>query len=230
MSTVEEYTVSELATLAGVTTRTIRYYVSIGLLASPGQVGPGTRYGEGHLARLRLIRRLQREHLPLGEIALRLEGLDDAAVEAALAADESGLARRPGAAAEMSIGPAPGSALEYIRNLKEAQRRTPSGPLRSPLRERARMPAPLAAHPDAASLLSAPLPSATAPLVLAKGIGTSAPEAEDAAALQRSQWERVTLGPNVELHVRRPLSRIEQKQVERLIRLGRELLEGGKPA
>jgi hypothetical protein len=43
---------------------------------------------------------------------------------------------------------------------------------------------------------------------------------------QRSQWERVTLSQNVELHIRRPLGRLEQKQIERLVRLGRELLEG----
>jgi hypothetical protein len=51
-------------------------------------------------------------------------------------------------------------------------------------------------------------------------------EPEDLAAAQRSQWDRVTLSQNVELHIRRPLSRLEHKRVERLIRLGRELLEG----
>jgi hypothetical protein len=37
----------------------------------------------------------------------------------------------------------------------------------------------------------------------------------------------VTLGPNVELHIRRPLGRLDQKRVERLIRIGREILEEG---
>jgi DNA-binding transcriptional MerR regulator len=209
----QEYTISELATLAGVTPRTIRYYVSIGLLPSPGQAGPGTRYGQGHLARLRLIRRLQREHLPLGEIAVRLEGLDDAAAEAALAADDIRLANEPRAATQTLTGPAPGSALEYIRNLKEVQRRTPSA------RSQA---APAPAHPWTTSVPSAKAAPATASDLIS-------PEPEDPSAIQRTQWERVTLGPNVELHIRRPLSRLEQKQVERLIRLGRELLEGGQP-
>lgn len=216
MPAAEDYTISELATLAGVTPRTIRYYVSIGLLASPGQSGPGTRYGEGHLARLRLIRRLQREHLPLGEIAQRLDGLDDAAVEAALAAEGFGAVVGSAEIAERSVAPAPGSALEYIRNLKEAQRRTPS----EPLREQAATSVPLMLNSRAIALPAAPAPLATS---------SSSPQPEDTSALQRSQWERVTLGPNVELHLRRPLSRLEQKQVERLIRLGRELLEGGKP-
>ena len=211
MPNEQEYTIGELATLAGVTPRTIRYYVSIGLLPSPGQAGPGTRYGEGHLARLRLIRRLQREHLPLGEIAVRLEGLDDVAVEAALTVEDLRLAPRqgPALAADMAagawrrsvLGPAPGSALDYINRLKEEQATPP-------------MPARELAAPAAAPRM-------------AKAIAMSSPEAEESKGTQRSQWERVTLSQNVELHIRRPLGRHEQKQIERLIRLGRELLEGG---
>ncbi len=215
MPNEQEYTIGELATLAGVTPRTIRYYVSIGLLPSPGQAGPGTRYGEGHLARLRLIRRLQREHLPLGEIAVRLEGLDDVAVETALTMEDlgppSGELSEP--AADMAagawrhsvLGPAPGSALDYINRLKEEQAKPPM-----PARE-----------------LAAPAPALrTAKAVMAKAIAMGPPEPEESVGAQRSQWERVTLSQNVELHIRRPLGRLEQKQIERLVRLGRELLEG----
>ena len=210
-----EYTIGELATLAGVTPRTIRYYVSIGLLRSPGQSGPGTRYGEGHLARLRLIRRLQREHLPLGEIAVRLEGLDDMSVEAALAIEDLGPAQgeesvrvADGAAGPWRrsvLGPAPGSALDYINRLKEEQAKPPM-----PARE-----------------LAAPAPALqTGKAEMAKAVAMSPPQPEESVGTQRSQWERVTLSQNVELHIRRPLGRLEQKQIERLVRLGRELLEG----
>ncbi len=44
-------------------------------------------------------------------------------------------------------------------------------------------------------------------------------------APERSQWERHALGPNIELHVRRPLSRIEQRRVERLITIARQVLK-----
>jgi DNA-binding transcriptional MerR regulator len=77
MPTEQEYAIGELADLAGVTPRTIRYYVSIGLLPSPEQAGPKTRYTDGHLGRLRLIRHLQRQHLPLSEIGDRIAKLDD---------------------------------------------------------------------------------------------------------------------------------------------------------
>ena len=88
----DRYSLTELADLAGVTPRTVRYYLAQGLLPAVGQSGPGSKYGEGHLARLRLIRRLQAEHLPLAEIRRRLAGLTDSDIRGA------GRGRRPGAA------------------------------------------------------------------------------------------------------------------------------------
>src|SRR3990172_9611564 len=80
----DPYGLADLARLADVTPRTIRYYVAQGLLPSPEAAGPATRYTEGHLLRLRLIRRLQRDHLPLAEIRARLEQMGDEAIAAAL--------------------------------------------------------------------------------------------------------------------------------------------------
>jgi len=81
----DPYSLGDLARLADVTPRTVRYYVAQGLLPSPDAAGPATRYGEGHLARLRLIKRLQRDHLPLAEIRARLERMADDEVAAAAA-------------------------------------------------------------------------------------------------------------------------------------------------
>lgn len=50
---------------------------------------------------------------------------------------------------------------------------------------------------------------------------TSASEPEP----ERAQWERITLDPDVELHIRRPLTRQQNKRVERLISIARQLLE-----
>jgi len=143
---------SELADQAGVTTRTIRFYIQQGLVPSPGQGGPGPKYGRGHVARLRLIRRLQREHLPLAEVRKRLEGLDEAGVEAALAA-------APAA-----------SAVDYVRQ------------------------------------------------VLGGG-----PTPDEGPA--RSQWERVALAEDIELHVRRPLSREQNRRLERLLAEARRIFQ-----
>ena len=178
-----EYSIADLADLAGVTPRTIRYYVSIGLLASPGRSGPKTMYGDDQLQRLRLIRKLQAEHLPLGEIAARLEGLEDEEVEMALEGEE---AARPA-----------GSALDYIRGLQAGS-------------EAGRSPARALGHIEPLPLMSTPEPKPSSPR---------------SVHAQRSQWDRVALSQNVELHIRRPLSRQVNKRIERLIRISREILE-----
>jgi DNA-binding transcriptional MerR regulator len=40
----------------------------------------------------------------------------------------------------------------------------------------------------------------------------------------RSHWERITLGPDIELHVRRPLSRADNRGVEHLLEAARRIL------
>ena len=176
------YTLTELADLAGVTARTVRYYISQGLLAVDATPGPGPKYDDTHLARLRLIRRLQAEHLPLAEIRHRLEGLADDEVLALV---------------EEPAPPPPDSALEYIRNLTQPTRRSAEAP-----------PAALARP-----LL---MRAYTEPAVPAQSSPTPPPP-------QRSQWERIDLAPDIELHVRRPLSRATAKQLDRLITIARDL-------
>jgi hypothetical protein len=44
-------------------------------------------------------------------------------------------------------------------------------------------------------------------------------------AVDRSQWERIALVPEVELHVRRPLSRARNRQLERLLESARQILQ-----
>ena len=59
------YGIEELADRAGVSRRTVRYYVQRGLLPAPPFKGPDTVYGEEHLVRLKAIRVLQARFLPL---------------------------------------------------------------------------------------------------------------------------------------------------------------------
>lgn len=68
------YGIDELADRAGVSRRTVRYYVQRGLLPAPTGVGRGKHYTEAHLARLVRVRELQEQGVALGEIAARLEG------------------------------------------------------------------------------------------------------------------------------------------------------------
>lgn len=175
------YDLAELSDRAAVTPRTVRYYIQQGLLRAPGVTGPGVKYGEGHLNRLRLIRRMQREHLPLAEIRRRLETLSETEVRELLA---QRVAMSEGKSASSS------AAAEYARGLLDS-----------------------AIMPAAASMASAPAsPTRPAP-----------------PAAERSQWERISLAPDLELHVRRPLSREHNKVVERLLTYARRLLEEELP-
>jgi DNA-binding transcriptional MerR regulator len=170
---------NDLCQEAGVTARTVRYYVQQGLLPTPG-LGAGARYGGGHLARLRLIRRLQSEHLPLAEIRRRLEALDDDAVEALL---EAPAAPPPGAS---------DSAVDYVRGIL-------AGGTSGPVARTTTAGGPGAAGGAASRT---PLPAA-----------------------ERAQWERIALTPDVEVHVRRPLSREDNRRVDKLLETARGLFQ-----
>jgi DNA-binding transcriptional MerR regulator len=67
--------IGELAELAGTTTRAVRHYHAIGLLAEPARDESGyRRYGAEHLVRLVRIRRLRALDMPLERIAAHLAG------------------------------------------------------------------------------------------------------------------------------------------------------------
>jgi DNA-binding transcriptional MerR regulator len=189
------YTLTELANLAGVSPRTVRYYIAQGLLPAVGASGPGAKYSKSHLARLRVIKRLQREHQPLAEIRRQLETLDDESILAI--------------AAEPVPGPPPDSALNYIRRVTAPAHRV-SEPA---LLRRAYAPRLMSIDVSASA---APLPTPDQP-----------PDAT--LRLERSQWERLSLGPDVELHIRRPLPRSTSKRVDRLVEIARDLLEKDLP-
>jgi DNA-binding transcriptional MerR regulator len=186
MAADDPYNLSDLARLASVTPRTIRYYISQGLLPSPAQVGTNARYGDRHLDRLRLIRLLQREHLPLAEIRSRLASLSDNHV--------AELARAAGATPPAHAG---STASEYIRSVLPA---AASAPAPAPSVQAFRMEPRAERMSYARALPEPPVPD-------------------------RSQWDRIALLPDVELHVRRPLTRHHNRLVDRLIATARQLFE-----
>ena len=202
------YSLTELAAESGVPGRTIRYYIAQGVLPAPIHGGPSTRYGQGHVDRLHLIRMLQRQHQPLAEIRARLEALSD---------DESH------ALIEQPVGQ-PDSAIDYIRKLMTPAQAHAPAPAMPPPAARFAAPAPVPAQPPSRlkSILrprthESPAPYGTSPSADAMALPLPGPA--------RSQWERISLDPDIELHVRRPLRRHQNKAVERSVTLGRQLLE-----
>jgi DNA-binding transcriptional MerR regulator len=176
------YDIKTICDETGVTARTVHFYIQQGLLPPAGSQGPGARYHEGHLARLKLIKLLQREHLPLSEIRRRIERLDDSKIE--------GLVREHYSRKE----PSSSSAAEYIRSVLAGNR-----PLSSE------------DHSKSLSAQGNALFDVRESRQTANGIS------------ERSQWERILLAPDIELHIRRPLSRIQNRKVEAIIQYAREL-------
>ena len=233
----DPYTLSDLARLADVTPRTIRYYVAQGLLPSPEAAGPATRYGEGHLLRLRLIRRLQRDHLPLAEIRARLERMDDEAVRQVVDASGADAVVPPPAATlafvrdlmhQSGVQPSVGPAMQ-ARPIRAMRRDigTPSG---GSLLKRVDSFEPMT--PESYPLRSEPSPSMAPPPPDATPVPAPAPAmmplsppapGTRSVAGDRSTWERLAVTADVEIHVRRPLDRQSNKKVEQLARIAREL-------
>ncbi len=72
----------EVAKAAGVSPRTVRYYIQRGLLPPPRFRGPDTAYGDEHVTRLRAIRRLQDAYWPLDAIGGLLASKTERELEA----------------------------------------------------------------------------------------------------------------------------------------------------
>src|SRR5450432_3494343 len=210
---IDSYDLLELCDAADVTPRTVRYYVQQGLLPSPDTRGQGARYDRAHLERIQLIKRLQGRHLPLSEIRTQLAELSDAAVSALVA--------------EPAAGEKSGSALDYVRNVLSGAKMGRESELRSrDYLSPYSMPVPPAQMPIPkfrAREIVAPTAPEPAPAPIAAAQAPSAASPPEPSTQPRSTWDRIPLAPDIELHIRRPLSRVQNKLLERLLEHARTL-------
>ncbi len=158
-------TLLELAAAAKVTNRTVRYYIAQGLLPAPVGAGTAALYTEEHLIRLRAIRDLQAQYLPLAEIRVMLVSEPTADYEVASS-----------------------SALDYLNAMQGR-------------------------GPQAGS---------AAPAQAQRSLGTSC-SAEGSAT--RANWERHSFGPDIEIHIRRPLSRQGNRRADALLYVVRQFFQ-----
>ena len=221
------YSLAELVAEGGVTPRTIRYYISEGLLPSPG-AGPQARYTDEHLDRVRLIKQLQRNHLPLAEIRGQLSALGHDEVRELLATQRSDAKRKT-------------SALEYIRSVLGGSSSGGTTPTPPPARPVAPAAAPVPARPPtpaeaahARADLAASLHQDAEPTY--RRLNRPSPAYYRAAGASvesgepdRSHWERIRLAPDIELHLRRPLTRQHNRAVAQIVAFARQLLEEDQP-
>ena len=192
------YSLTELADLAGVTPRTVRYYLAQRPAAGRRPVRPGRQVRRGAIWPPAAHPAAPARPPAARRDPATLDGLDDDAIRAP--------APRP-----TTPEPPADSALDYIRSRPRvaATGRRRTGVLR-PARRARRSPRSHAAT-------DALLPASPNRLGEYPSPTTN--------PVERSQWERIVLAPDVELHVRRPLSRTQNKRVDRLVTIARELLE-----
>lgn len=80
--TEHELSIQDLCERTGLPRRTIHFYIQQGLLPPPTGAGPGARYDDCHLLRLRLIPRLRQMGLRLDQIRDRFQDADLPALQA----------------------------------------------------------------------------------------------------------------------------------------------------
>src|SRR5579884_107393 len=203
------YMIGQLASLAGVTCRTIRYYSAEGLLPPPDTRGRYARYSGRHLQRLQLIGRLKNAFLPLSAIKAYLEPLTDAQIAALLEGEPPAAGDGPEWATQ-SLRAAfhpidTDGGMDALRRLlaPRASDFSEDLPALPASRGRVLLVSPLLA-PSEDEELSPEWPAVSLEVL---------PRLEEASA---QTWVRISLAPGVELHVRVPESPEDCALLDRL--------------
>jgi DNA-binding transcriptional MerR regulator len=198
--TTEEILIHELAARAGISVRTIRYYIEEGLLPQPTYQGKYSYYTLNYLDRLELIRRLKDSYLPLREIREIMSSLTDADVQ-------EKLKQQPGSSQSILEPPMraqpsgkPGEeALRYINQLMDDQTRYKSKGTDNKTQ-------PIFIGHTQESAQSRP----------------SSPEISS-GSLEEEIWQRIALAPGVELHLRQPLDPDTNSRVWQVIQYAKRM-------
>ncbi|NWJ96625.1 MAG: MerR family transcriptional regulator [Chloroflexi bacterium] len=201
--TDEIYSLKDLCRDAQVTERTVRYYIQEGLLPPPEGAGPFARYNRQHLLRLRLIRRLKDEYLPLAEIRRRLADLNPTELET--------LNQQTLPAGEYDEEEA--DAKNYLDRLlgKSEQANALVNGSVTGLPLRSAWPPP-----------PAPLPSKKSEQALSTKDGSA--DSVSLAEATSETWQRLTLAPGVELHYQ-PGDSEQRRQIDRLLEEARQIFK-----
>ncbi|HVC33547.1 MAG TPA: MerR family transcriptional regulator [Chloroflexota bacterium] len=204
-SRTDAFSIADLAERAGLTRRTIRYYVAEGLLPPPAGRGQRRVYCSEHVLRLQAILRLKEAFLPLSEIRRRLRELSSEDLRRIAAVSPNPSPREIAAAiGAMLAGPlAPGLATSGPR--RPADGPSPVSPLSSLLGRAA----------DGGAGSGAALPPGRSPD--APGVSS------------QDVWHRVALGPGVELHYQPSNDRRRDEAIAHLIRAAASILATFRP-
>ncbi|MEM8531661.1 MAG: MerR family transcriptional regulator [Chloroflexota bacterium] len=239
MTDEQHYTIGELAQVADVTPRTIRYYTAEGLLPPPDTRGRYALYNEAHLLRLRLIARLKDAYLPLSEIKARLENLSNEEMQQLLTTEAQST---PPNSASDYIAQVLGTRDVPTVRVEPPRKRTPKHSVTDQPTMRAQAPFD-EASPEEKYKDVPPQPSlhlgyvesvsqetaTQRPASLLSRLAPSDQTHQETATeeiLETSErWQRIVLAPGVELHILEPITPEQHKQIERLVTQARTWLK-----
>lgn len=182
--------IEELAQRVGVSARTVRFYIAEGLLTGPGSRGKAAAYGDEHLLRLRLIRRLTDRRVPLSDVRDLLARLSTEEARELLAQEDQQTTELRQAARS----PSP---QEYVARLLGQARAAQQSPPQPGV-------PPLAAY---------------APASPATGRLRESRKPASTPAQQAAAWHRYELAPGLELHVSVAAADRYRDLIERLLRI-----------
>jgi DNA-binding transcriptional MerR regulator len=190
----ERFSLAELTEAAGVSVRTVRYYISEGLLPPPVGSGPKSYYTRSHLDRLRAIGRMRANYLPLREIRRRLGAMSEQQIRA-FATEQTAGSEEAAEPAEVAEAPERMTA----RSMASATSARPLFMLADPLEVNEAAPA----------------------WIPAAGAKAETPEA--IAPAESETWHRFKLGDEAELLIRSSLLRRRRDRVEWLVDWARKV-------
>lgn len=191
---------SELCDHTQESARTVRFYILSGLLAGSSGTGPQARYPRSNIARVRLIRAMQAQGLSLAKVREALERRTDDEIEALVADPGSDAVTQPGPDAADPQTRARAYTEDLVQLLVHGVRSRSSSP-----------------HGIAEGAQPAPPPRDP------RGAKTRSPQPRGQQT--RSHWERIELHPDIELHVRRPLTPWLNRRLDDLLREARRLFQ-----
>jgi DNA-binding transcriptional MerR regulator len=218
------WSLAELTQEAGVSVRTVRYYIAEGLLPPPDASGPRSSYTQGHLDRLRLIDRLKASYLPLKEIRRRLSTLDDADVRHLLESESAEQSTSSPPAMQASHSRPPDSASDYIARLlstPEAARSQPQPTRPAPAPAAPARPAP----PRPKIAASPPMEQAVAEHEIPVFSLPPVPESQPSSSVEPDtiSWRRIPLSDDAELLIRDDTYQRKRDRVDWLIDWARKV-------
>ncbi len=198
--TTEELLIHELAQRAGVSVRTIRYYIEEGLLPQPTYQGKYSIYTPEYLDRLELIRRLKESYLPLREIREIMSSLTDEQVRIRLKEAPPSTPKFSMQVDASSPNLKPGArALHYINRLIEDQTQYKT---KGSIEESQ----PIRKDRDEFSQLHIPI--------------------QFQKAIQKEEtWVRISIAPRVELHLRQPLDEDTENRGHQIFIYAKKILQ-----